>query len=158
MADHYHIKVNKIKHKGLLGEGQRAGKRVLFLKPQTYMNLSGQSVKEALDYYKIDLDKLIILYDDIDIDTGSIRIRKKGSAGTHNGMKSILYSIQTEEFSRIRIGIGRNKDIPLEKYVLSNFAADEVKTMEEAIVKAAKAVEATLEKGIDNAMNEYNER
>lgn len=156
LADKYHININKIKHKGLLGEGFIAGQKVLLLKPQTYMNLSGHSVREVLEYYKIHLDKLIVVYDDIDIDTGSVRIRKKGSAGTHNGMKSVIYDLQSDEFCRIRIGIGRDKDIKLENYVLSKFKPDEIKMMEEAIVKVHKAIEAILEKGIDNAMNEYN--
>ncbi|MFA5528806.1 MAG: aminoacyl-tRNA hydrolase [Peptostreptococcales bacterium] len=156
LADKHHIPINKIKHKGLLGEGMIAGQKVLLLKPQTYMNLSGHSVREALEYYKIDLDKLILVYDDIDIDTGSVRIRKKGSAGTHNGMKSVIYDLQSDEFCRVRIGIGRDKDIKLENYVLSRFKPDETKTMEDAIIKVQKAIEAILEKGIDNAMNEYN--
>lgn len=156
MSEKFNIPITKIKHKGLLGEGTIAGQKVLLLKPQTYMNLSGQSVRDVIEYYKIDLDKLIVIYDDIDIDTGSVRIRKKGSAGTHNGMKSIIYDIQSDEFPRIRIGIGRDDSMKLEHYVLSKFKADEVTIIEEAIIKAAKAVEVTIERGIDKAMNEYN--
>ena len=106
LAEKYDIKVNKIKFKSLVGEGRIAGEKVVLAKPQTYMNLSGEAVREIVDFYKIEPQQLIVIYDDIDIDTGAIRIRKKGSAGTHNGMRNILYQIRTEDFPRIRVGIG----------------------------------------------------
>ncbi len=98
LAEKFGIKVNKLRFKALTGEGRIAGQKVLLIKPQTYMNLSGESVRMALDYYKEPPENLIVIYDDIDIPTGSIRIRKKGSAGTHNGMRNILYQIQSEDF------------------------------------------------------------
>lgn len=109
LAEKFGIKVNKLRFKALTGEGRIAGQKVLLIKPQTYMNLSGESVRMALDYYKEPPENLIVIYDDIDIPTGSIRIRKKGSAGTHNGMRNILYQIQSEDFPRIRVGIGSGK-------------------------------------------------
>lgn len=156
LADEHHIKVNKIKHKALVGEGIIKGKKVLLVKPQTFMNLSGQSVREIISYYKADLDKLIVIYDDVDIETGKIRIRKKGSAGTHNGMRSIIYDIQSDLFPRIRIGVGRDERIELGSYVLSKFRKDEIEIMKEAVTDAVKATETLIEHGIDNAMNEYN--
>lgn len=156
LAEKNNISINKIKHKALVGEGQIAGKKVLLVKPQTYMNLSGNSVREIMDYYKADLDKLIVIYDDVDIPMGSLRIRKKGSAGTHNGMRSIIYDLKEDGFPRVRIGIGADKKIPLAGYVLGGFGKEEVKVMEEAVTRAACSIECILEKGIDIAMGEYN--
>ena len=106
LADKFGIKVDKIKHKALIGEGRIANQKVLLAKPQTYMNLSGESVREILSYYKVDVENLIVIYDDIDIPTGTIRIRKFGSAGTHNGMRSVVYQLKSDRFPRIRVGIG----------------------------------------------------
>lgn len=156
LADHHGIKVNKIKHKALVGEGVVSGHKVLLVKPQTYMNLSGNSVREIMEYYKVDIDKLIVIYDDVDIQIGRLRIRKKGSAGTHNGMRSIIYDIQTDEFPRIRIGIGAERKMGLAGYVLGGFGKNEKKIMEDAVKRAAKAVECMIDKGIDIAMCEYN--
>lgn len=156
IAEKLNIKINKIKHKALIGEGIILGEKVLLVKPQTYMNLSGQSVRQIVEYYKVDLDKLIVIYDDIDIETGKIRIRKKGSAGTHNGMRSIIYDLQSEDFPRIRIGIGKNQGRELGDYVLGGFFKEEKDLMENAVITASDAIEALIHKGIDNAMNEYN--
>lgn len=156
LANQHNIKINKIKHKALVGEGFINREKVLLVKPQTFMNLSGRSVREILDYYKVEADELIVIYDDIDLETGKIRIRKKGSAGTHNGMRSIIYDIQTDLFPRIRIGVGRDERIELSSYVLSKFKKDEIEIVEKAVRDSAKAVEAFIEHGIDNAMNEYN--
>ena len=120
LAEQYGIRIDKIKFKALVGEGRIAGQKVLLVKPQTFMNLSGQSIAEIMNFYKEDIENLIVIYDDIAIPTGSIRIRKKGSAGTHNGMRNIVDEIGTEEFVRVRIGIGGKPDyIPLVNYVLS---------------------------------------
>ncbi len=156
LAGQHHIKINKIKHKAIVGEGLIKGEKVLLVKPQTFMNLSGQSVREIINYYKIEPDKLIVIYDDVDLETGKIRIRKKGSAGTHNGMRSIIYDIQSDLFPRIRIGVGRDDRIELSSYVLSKFKKEEIDSIEKAVIDSAKAVEALIEHGIDNAMNEYN--
>lgn len=156
LAEGHQIKLNKIKHKALVGEGFISGQKVLLVKPQTYMNLSGQSVREVLEYYKIDPENLLVLYDDIDIPSGRIRIRKKGSAGTHNGMRSIIYDIRTDQFPRIRIGIGRETPMDLKDFVLSGFSGDEKSAVEDAIRRAADGVVCYLEKGIERAMGEYN--
>lgn len=158
LAEKYGIKVNKLRFKALTGEGRIAGQKVLIMKPQTYMNLSGESVRQALEYYKEDSQNLIVIYDDIDIPTGSVRIRKKGSAGTHNGMRSILYQIQTEDFPRIRVGIGSGKKENLIDYVTGGVSSSEKTLLEESLIKAAKGAACIVEKGIDKAMNEYNVR
>lgn len=156
LAEKNEIKLNKIKHKALVGEGFISGKKVLLVKPQTFMNLSGNSVREILEYYKIEMEELIVIYDDIDIDMGRIRIRKKGSAGTHNGMRSIIYDIQSDQFPRIRIGIGGERKMDLADYVIGKFDKSSVKTMEDAVERAASSISCILEKGIDIAMGEYN--
>ena len=158
LAEEYGIKVDKIKFKALVGEGRIAGQKVLLVKPQTYMNLSGQSVMEVMNYYKEDIENLIVIYDDIDIPTGSIRLRKKGSAGTHNGMRNIVYLLQDDGFPRIRVGIGSDKKVDLIDYVTSGVTKKEKDLLEDALTRAAKAAACIVEKGIDKAMNEYNIR
>jgi len=150
------IKVNKIKHHSLIGEGNIEGHKVVLLKPQTFMNLSGDAVRDAINFYKQDLEKLIIIYDDVDTEIGRIRIKKKGSAGSHNGMKSIIGNIQSSEFPRIRIGIGSNNNSDLADYVLSGFKKENREQMVISIERAAKAVTCLIKEGIDLAMNEYN--
>lgn len=158
LADRQEIKVNKIKHKSLVGEGRISGQKVLLVKPQTYMNLSGHAVREVMDYYKEEIENLIVIYDDVDIDVGAVRIRKKGSAGTHNGMKSIIYDMQSDLFPRIRIGMGAQRKMPLRDFVTGGFSKEEKPLLEEAVVRAALATQCIVEKGIDKAMNEYNVR
>lgn len=158
LAEEYGIKVDKIKFKALVGEGRIAGRKVLLVKPQTYMNLSGQSVMEVMNYYKEDIENLIVIYDDIDIPTGSIRLRKKGSAGTHNGMRNIVYLLQDDGFPRIRVGIGSDKKVDLMDYVIGGVTKKEKELLEDALTRAAKAAACIVEKGIDKAMNEYNIR
>ena len=137
LAEKYDIKVNKIRFRALTGEGRIAGQKVLLLKPQTYMNLSGESVRLALEYYKVSPQELIVIYDDIDIQAGMIRIRKKGSAGTHNGMRNILYHIRTEDFPRIRVGIGSGRKEDMINYVTGSVPKDEITLLKEAADKAA---------------------
>ena len=156
LAREYNIKINKIKHKALVGEGFISGQKALLVKPQTFMNLSGNSVREILEYYKVEPENLIVIYDDIDIPCGSLRVRKKGSGGTHNGMKSILYDIQSDQFPRIRIGIGKETRMDLKDFVLGSFDKEEKKKIEEAVLNAAKAAACILDKGIEIAMGEYN--
>jgi peptidyl-tRNA hydrolase len=156
LAERNDIKINKIKHKALVGEGIISGQKVLLVKPQTFMNLSGNSIREVMEYYKADPEKLIVIYDDVDIAMGRLRIRKKGSAGTHNGMRSIIYDLQEDGFPRVRIGIGKERKMPLAGYVLGGFEKDERELMEDAVRRAALAIECILEKGIDIAMGEYN--
>ena len=156
LADEYDIKVDKLKFKALVGEGRIAGQRVLLMKPQTYMNLSGEAIREAVNFYKIDPEELIVIYDDIDIPTGTFRIRKKGSAGTHNGMRSVVQHLSSDQFPRIRVGIGSEKPVDLINYVTGGISKTEKQLLEEALVKSAKGAAAIVEKGIDKAMNEYN--
>lgn len=152
------IKVNKSKFKGLYGEGMITGNRVVLAEPQTYMNNSGECVRELLDWYKISLDRLLVIYDDIDIPAGAIRIRERGSAGTHNGMRSILYHLKEDGFPRLRIGIGKpqNEGYDLADYVLGRFPKEENDIMLKSVMKAADAAEKIVGCSIAEAMNEYN--
>ncbi|WP_312650847.1 aminoacyl-tRNA hydrolase [Aminipila sp.] len=156
LADRHGIKITKIKHKALVGEGNISGQKVLLVKPQTYMNLSGNSVREVMEYYKADIENLLVIYDDIDIPSGSVRIRKKGSAGTHNGMRSVVYDLQSDQFPRIRIGMGNNKSADLKDFVVGGFSKGEKEIFERAVLHTADAIECFLQFGIDKAMNEYN--
>ena len=156
LAEKLGIKVSRIRHKALTGEGFIGGEKVILVKPQTYMNLSGESIREILSFYKADPERLIVIYDDIDLPMGSLRIRKKGSAGTHNGMKSIIYQIVSDDFPRVRIGIGGERKGDLADYVISGFRKEDRQIVEDSIVRAADAVICTVERGIDIAMGEYN--
>ena len=156
LAEKLGIRVSKIRHRALTGEGFIGTEKVLLVKPQTYMNLSGESIREVLSFYKVDPENLIVIYDDIDLPMGSLRIRKKGSAGTHNGMRSIIYQITSEDFPRVRVGIGGERKGDLADYVISGFRKEDISTMEEAIMRAADAVICAVEKGIDVAMGQYN--
>ena len=158
LAEKYNIDVNKIKFKALVGEGRIAGQKVLLVKPQTYMNLSGEAVRQAMDFYKIVPEELIVIYDDIDIPTGTFRIRKKGSPGTHNGMRNIFQHIQTNDFPRIRVGIGSGKKDNLAGYVTGGISKSEQEILADVLKNSADAAACIIEKGIDKAMNEYNVR
>ncbi|GAB6086115.1 aminoacyl-tRNA hydrolase [Alkaliphilus crotonatoxidans] len=156
LADRLNIKVNKLKYKALIGEGHIGMERVLLVKPQTFMNLSGQSVMELIQFYKIDLEQLIVIYDDIDVKTGALRIREKGSAGSHNGMKNIIYLLKEDRFPRIRIGVGKPEGGDLADYVLGRFSKEEAGPVKEAIERAALAVETIISDNLQLAMNKYN--
>ncbi len=156
LARRNNIEVKKLKHKALCGEGIIGNKKVMLVKPQTFMNLSGQSLLDIVQFYKIDPKNLIVIYDDIDIPPGSIRIRKKGSAGTHNGMRSIIYMIQTDQFPRIRVGVGKPEHGDLVNHVIGKFSKEEIPTMIDAIERSSEAVEMMVTDGIDLAMNRYN--
>jgi PTH1 family peptidyl-tRNA hydrolase len=151
------ISISKVKFKALIGEGNIEGKRVILVKPQTFMNLSGESIREVLEWYKIPVGNIIIMFDDIDLELGKIRIRPKGSSGTHNGMRNILYQIQSDEFPRVRIGIGRPPEgWNLADYVLSKFIPGERSTINDSIKNTAEAVSTILKAGVDAAMNKFN--
>lgn len=155
-ADRHGIKVTKIKHKALIGEGRIAGEKVLLVKPQTYMNLSGESLREIVKYYDVPVENLLVIYDDMDIPTGAIRIRKKGSSGSHNGMKSVIYQLQSDGFPRMRIGIGKTSGEDWKDFVTGKVSKKEADVLTETIKKAAEAVDCILEDGIDIAMNRFN--
>lgn len=180
LAEKYGIKVNKNKFNSLYGSGEIEGEKVILLKPQTYMNLSGTAIRETMNFYKLSSKDIIVIYDDLDIEPGAIKIRKKGGPGTHNGMKSVVHEIGTEDFARIRVGIGmpqyknlthlhnqglwvgtrepccsHNKN-DLLNFILTKIPEEEYKVLETAIQKAAEAIGEIIKKGIDSAMNQYN--
>ena len=160
LADHYHISMNTKKFQGICGSGYIEGQKVLLLMPQTYMNLSGQSVSEAAAFYKLDpAAEVIVIYDDIALEPGNIRVRKKGSAGGHNGIKNIIAHLGTQEFQRIRIGVGEKpKEYDLADYVLGRFSAEDRKLVEEAFATAADAGRLMGQGKTDAAMNLYNRK
>jgi len=158
LAEKLGIKVDRVKFKSVIGEGFVGYEKVVLAKPQTYMNLSGEAVIDMVQWYKIGPEDLLVVFDDMDLPLGKLRLRMKGGAGGHNGMKSIIYLIQSEEFPRLRIGIGRpeNENVESVDYVLGKFSDEEAKIITEAVKKAADAVLEVLEKGVEKAMNEVN--
>lgn len=157
LADKYKIAISREKFEGLYGTGEIEGEKVILLKPQTYMNLSGDSVIQFINFYKLEMKDIIVICDDIDTDPGKIRIRKKGGPGTHNGMKSVVQRLGTEDFARVRIGVGapEYKD-DLINYVIGNITDEEYEVLTEGIKKGAEAVSSIIKDGIDNAMNKFN--
>ena len=158
LADENRISIDTKKHKALIGKGVVGGQKVLLAEPQTYMNLSGESVRELVDYYKIDPEEeLIVIYDDINLPPGKLRIRPKGSAGGHNGIKNIIAHLGSDRFPRIRIGVGEKpRGWDLVDYVLGRFPAGEEPVIREALAKAANACEVIMNEGVDAAMNQFN--
>lgn len=157
LAKDNNIQINKIKHKAVIGEGRIGTEKVILVKPQTFMNLSGQSLLDIYSFYKLDPENIIVIYDDIDLDVGKIRIRKKGSAGTHNGMRSIIYNLKFDDFKRIRVGVSRPQNgQDLASFVLSKFKKEEMDSLDESLQRSAYAVEAIVKEGIDVSMNKYN--
>lgn len=150
------IRVNKAKFQSLIGEESMGGKRVLFVMPQTYMNLSGNAIREAIQFYKIPFENLIVIYDDLDIPVGKLRVRAFGSSGSHNGMKSIIGQLGSENFPRVRIGIGQELREDTVNFVLSRFPKELEKTMNAVIKNAGDAALDIVENGVDHAMNMYN--
>lgn len=160
LGEQENISVMDKKHKAVIGKGVIAGEKCVLAKPQTYMNLSGESVRELLDYYKVDAaDSLIVISDDVSLDVGQIRVRKKGSAGGHNGLKNIIANLGHDTFMRVKIGVGEKpKGWDLADYVLGHFSPQERSVMEEAADRAADAVRMMISKDADAAMNEFNRK
>lgn len=159
LADRMGIAVDEKKFKGCYGKGMIGSEKVVLLKPQTFMNLSGESVRAAADFYKVEPDHMIIIYDDISLDPGNLRIRLKGSAGGHNGIKNIIAHLGTQEFPRIKVGVGSKPPrMDLADYVLSRFSSEDQKIMEEAYQAAAQAAEMMIIQGSEAAMNHFNGR
>ena len=157
LAEEYDIDISRTKFDALYGSGIIEGEKVILVKPQTFMNLSGKAVIEFINFYKIDLQDLIVVYDDMDIDISKIRIRKSGSPGGHNGMKSIVNILADDRFSRIRVGIGKPKyDDDLINYVIGAIPEEEEEGLNQGIEKAKEALKELLKNGIDSAMNKYN--
>ena len=158
LADRYRIDIGTKKFQALCGTGVIEGQKVLLIEPQTYMNLSGQSLRAACDFYKIDPEEeLIVLYDDISLAPGQLRIRAKGSAGGHNGVKSIIQHLGTQTFKRIKIGVGEKPEgYDLADYVLGRFSQVEGRIMEDAAKEAGQAAQSIILDGMEAAMNRYN--
>ena len=160
LADRYNISVDTRKSRALIGKGMIEGHKVILAKPQTFMNLSGESIRSLADYYKVDVEtELLVIYDDVSLDVGQLRIRKKGSAGGHNGIKNIILNLGTDVFPRIKVGVGEKpKKYDLADYVLGHFSKAEKEQMDEGYKKAASAVAMILNGEMDVAMNEYNRK
>jgi PTH1 family peptidyl-tRNA hydrolase len=159
IADDYRIALDLKKHKAICGKGFIEGEKVVLAQPTTYMNLSGESVRELMDFYKVTPEEIIVIYDDISLDVGQLRIRKQGSAGGHNGIKSIIAHLGTDTFPRIKVGVGdKPKGWDLADYVLSRFHEEEQATIREALKNSSEACRMIVTSGIDAAMNQYNKK
>lgn len=157
IAQNNSIKINKLNFKSHIGEGFLGNEKIILMKPQTFMNLSGAAVKSAADFFKLSLLDLLVIFDDAAILAGNIRIKRKGSSGGHNGVKDIICRVCSEEFARVKIGIGEKPDyLELAEFVLTKFRKDEREKIDLAISNAADAVELLIKEGIEFAMNKYN--
>lgn len=154
------ISVIEKKHKAIIGKGVLDGQKVILVKPQTYMNLSGESVRDIIDYYKVDEEQeLIVISDDTSLDVGMLRVRKKGSAGGHNGLKNIILHLGHDTFMRVKMGVGEKpKGYDLADYVLGHFTQNERKLMDEAVKKATEAIRMMVAGDVDKAMNAFNKK
>lgn len=157
LSEQYDIKVNKNKFDALCGEGIIEKEKVILVKPQTYMNLSGKSIIQFVNFYKINMENVIVIYDDMDVEKGQIKIRKKGGAGSHNGMKSVVEELKTGDFTRVRVGIGKPiyKDDMI-NYVIGAIPEEDVKLLDEGTTIAKESIIEILKNGIDIAMNKFN--
>jgi PTH1 family peptidyl-tRNA hydrolase len=159
LAEEFGIRVDTLKHKAMTGSGYIGGQKVILAKPVTYMNLSGEAVRAISDYYKIPAEDILIIFDDTTLDVGRMRIRKKGSAGGHNGIKSIIAHLGTTEFPRVKIGIGAKREgQDLADYVLSRFPKEDKEALKEVLEDTKNAVELIVQDDIEEAMNRYNKK
>lgn len=157
LSEEYNIPITKSKFNGKYGIGIIENEKVILLEPQTYMNLSGEAIKPMLDFYKVAPSKLLVIYDDIDVEPGKIKIRMKGGPGTHNGMKSVVHEVGTEEFPRIRVGIGQPIiKLAMIDYVIGYVPEEELKILDQGTEKAKQAVVEVLKHGVNYAMNKFN--
>lgn len=158
LASKHNIKFNKEKFNAIFGEGNICGEKVLIVKPQTFMNLSGEAVRDIVSWFKEKPDNVLVIFDDISLPVGKLRIRPKGSAGGHNGIKSIIYQLGSDTFPRIKIGVGspQNKDYDLADFVLGKFSKDETAVLIKSVVRVTDAVEDIIINGTEHAMNIYN--
>lgn len=155
MADKYNININRIKFKGSCGEGNIGGEKVLLLRPSTFMNLSGESVAEAANFYKIPKENIIVIYDDVSLEVGRMRVRPEGSAGGHNGIKNIILHLSSEVFPRVRVGVGQPEH-GLIPHVLGRFSKEDREILEKLFPAASLAVETIIRQGVTEAMNKFN--
>lgn len=155
ISSKYNIEINRTKFKGIYGDGVIDGKKVILLKPTTYMNLSGESIREVMNFYKISEEELIVIYDDISLPVGKIRIREKGSAGGHNGIKSIIANIGSDKFPRVKIGIGQPEH-GLVNHVLGKFTAEENEVLNKVMPACSDAVAEMVKNSVKDSMNKYN--
>ena len=158
LAEQLHAKVDRVKFQGLTGQAELEGRKLILLKPTTYMNLSGQSVQAAARFYKIPPERILVMFDDISLEPGRLRVRKNGSAGGHNGVKSIISCIGSQEFPRVKIGVGAkpHPDYDLADWVLSTFPYDQRQAMEETYKRAAEAAITVITQGPEAAANRFN--
>ncbi len=158
LAQKHSISIKKLKFKSIIGEGRIQGKRCLLIKPQTFMNSSGEAVRDASEFYKIPPENIIIIYDDISLDPGKLRIRRKGSDGGHNGIKSIIYHLKSDNFPRVKVGVGAkpNPEYDLADWVLSHFSTAEANLVKQAADNVVGAIELMVQGNIDKAMSDYN--
>ncbi len=156
LADRLGVRMDRLRFKAKIGEGRIGTEKVILVKPQTYMNLSGEAVRPLVDYFKIPMDKLLVVYDDIDLPLGRTRVRRGGSAGTHNGMRSVIYQLQKDDFARVRIGLGPHGDIPLDRFVIGRWTDEERPVLGMACLRAADACAAFVEHGVEEAMQRFN--
>lgn len=155
LAEMYKINVNRSKFKGVYGDFRSGSEKIILLKPTTYMNLSGESVIEAAEYFNIPNEKIIVIHDDVSLDAGRLRIREKGSSGGQNGVKNIIHHLGTQEFNRIKVGVGKPKG-NLVSHVLGKFPKEEQEIMEKSIEAACHAVECMIKHDVNKAMNQFN--
>ena len=159
ISDDFNISLNINKHKAICGRGFIGGEKVILAQPQTYMNLSGESVRALVDFYKVSPREIIVIYDDVNLDVGQLRIRRSGSAGGHNGIKSIIQHLGTQEFSRVRIGVGKKpREWDLVDYVMSKFPDEENIILRDALKNTSDATKTIIDEGIGEAMNIYNRK
>ena len=158
MKNKYNIELTETKFKAAYGKGRIGNERVILVKPLTYMNLSGEAIRPLCDYFKVDSKtELIVISDDVELDVGKLRVRPKGSAGGHNGLKNIIAQLGHSEFSRVRVGVGKKpKEYDMADWVLGHFQGEDKKAIEEGIDRAAVAVVEIMENGVDSAMNKFN--
>lgn len=155
ISDKYNIEINRVKFKGVCGEGFIEGKKAILLKPTTYMNLSGESIREVMNFYKLTEDEVIIVYDDISLPVGKLRIREKGSAGGHNGIKSTIQHMGTDKFPRIKVGVGQpSRD--LVSHVLGKFSNDEIEILRKVIPVCSESVAEIIRSSVKDSMNKFN--
>jgi PTH1 family peptidyl-tRNA hydrolase len=158
LAEKLSFRIDRLKYKSLMADVNINGHRCIVMKPQTFMNNSGEAVRECASFYKIPPEKVIVIYDDISLDVGKLRIRRKGTDGGHNGIKSIIYHLNSDQFPRIKVGCGKkpHPDYDLADWVLSKFPDSDKENLDAALTKATKATKEIITKGIDSAMNKYN--